>query len=64
MLEWSEWHPWPDVERDVREQGGVAIAPNEQPGVYEAQVGYAIRTERLIIGRSEQPWKLRIGQWY
>ena len=57
VLEWSEWHPWPDVERDVRSGG--SIAPNEQPGVYEVRLG--TQQQRLIIGRSDN-LKLRIGQ--
>ena len=48
VLDWSEWHPWRDVERDAM-QGGVAV-PNEQPGVYEARL--SSQEERLMIGRA------------
>ena len=51
VLEWSEWHPWPDVERDVRSGG--SIAPNEQPGVYEVRLG--TQQQRLIIEKVRQP---------
>jgi hypothetical protein len=57
VLEWSEWHPWLDVERDTR-HGGV-IAPSNQPGVYE--VRFRTQQKRLIIEKSNN-LRLRIEQ--
>ena len=56
-LDWSEWHPWLDVERDTR-HGGV-IAPSNQPGVYE--VRFRTQQKRLIIEKSNN-LRLRIEQ--
>ena len=57
VLEWSEWHPWLDVERDAR-QGGVVV-PNKQPGVYEVRLKG--QKERLAIGKSND-LRMRIKQ--
>ena len=57
MLEWSEWHSWRDVERNAREGG--AVAPSNQPGVYEAKISG--RRERLAIGKARD-LRMRVKQ--
>ena len=47
VLEWSEWHSWEDIRKDVKD-GGIRI-PYE-PGVYEARLHN--EEERLTIGRA------------
>ena len=47
VLDWSEWHSWEDIRKDVRD-GGIRV-PYE-PGVYEARLRN--EDERLTIGRA------------
>lgn len=57
VLDWSEWHSWRDVERDAREGG--AVAPSNQPGVYEARLSGS--KERLAIGKARD-LRMRVKQ--
>lgn len=55
-LEWSEWHPWTEVNKVVRD-GGAKIPSCK--GVYELRRPGVAR-ERLTIGKaSDLRWRLR-----
>ena len=56
-LEWSDWYPWNEIEKDAR-RDGIKI-PNKTPGVYE--VKYRDKDERLTIGKASD-LRMRIRQ--
>ena len=57
-LEWSDWVPWDNLNRDARKEGGVRV-PNRVPGVYEVRAGDS--ECRLTVGRTSN-LRFRIKQ--
>jgi hypothetical protein len=60
VLEWSPWHPWPELAIDAR-TGGIQI-PNGRPGVCEVRRAADSSGHRLTIGRaSDLRFRVRQG---
>ena len=57
-LEWSQWHAWADLERDVRSDADGVRVPTE-PGVYEARVSG--ESTLLTIGKAAN-LRMRVKQ--